>query len=209
MLAVSVVFTVGSLSAREVVLKFTVVAVDLGETVKLGNGTEVLLSKRYPSDALKVDVGDEGNLPVYAGDADPADEAAVPLCVVKIGKEVKEANVVLVPKKGGEGCRAIVLDYAKFKGGGVCFFNASDAPVGVMLDEENLRVKPGSMEIYNSKVKNPKNVSVLMASVHRDGAVNDVFHKGEWRLVPTSREIMVIYKHPKIDKIKVRGIVDY
>lgn len=205
----SVVLSVSSLSARDVMLKFTTITPGSGSQLQLKSGEKVSIPKRYPSASYRVSVSPKGIVHLFEENADLESDEVKPICSFTVPKNLKVGNVLLVEGKVKGRYRGKVLDYAEFKGGGVCFYNASTEHIGALIGNDKVKISPNQLKLYNPSSSSERDVDARLATLHKQGKVKNVFHRGQWHLTPTMREVMVMYYHPVAKSIKIRGIVDY
>lgn len=206
----SILFCVDSLVAREVSLRFSVVQL-IGDSSKLQTqeGESIQLRRSSPSSAVKCTVNKKNQVFLYAEGVDPKNPEAKPLCVVRIPTNLEQGNVVLTPKKDEGMYSGYVLDYAKFKGGSICFLNTTGAKVGMVIGKSKRKVsiKPRGYTEYSPTIRGKKNVRSVLYYQDKEGEWRD-FYGGTWQLNSDLREVMIIYYDSHLQKLALRGIVD-
>lgn len=199
---------------RRVWIVATSLPEDLENPIRVMTGndiTEVLLSKRQASQAVKIP-GD-GILRVVrpAENAGaPGEPAFITLAQVQIAEAVKEALVILVPAPGKDGAltlRARVQDLASFKGGDTLYMNLTKANVAVKVGKTNIPLRPGAVQIYQApRLEKAVNTPISYHFFHPE--------KEQWKMVsastvvlrPTRREICIFSWDEKFQRLDYHGI---
>ena len=178
---------------------------------------EVPLRLRDVGDAIAVD--EAGVVRAVKAETGPDGEVAYRnLAVAKLGKGVREALIVLVPKEekeeGEEGLKfnTKVIDLAKFKKGGCLYVNLVKTKIGITIGEEKTVVSPGDMEFIN--MTGEERAVVKPIRFFYEIPKQPDADKADWKLMTASRmmlyrsrrEICIFFYNKEIENVDFRGI---
>jgi hypothetical protein len=125
---------------------------------------------------------------------------------------VREALIVLVPRKAGAGglrFNSKVIDLAEFKAGGILYVNLVGTSIGIAIGKHKAVVKPGGMEFINPLEGSNKAVIHIGFFYEVPAKPN-----AEWKLMTSfkmaiyesRREICIFFYNPKIENVDFRGV---
>lgn len=182
-------------------------AVPVGlELPEPGKETALRLSNRSFSEphTLRID----GSLRLYPeGVLDYA--AAQPLCEMMLPPGTKNW-LVMVFSTGGEGAqyRMVLVADDAFPGGSVHFLNASQYPIGGMIDDDVFEVLPGKQYNYPNPSKRSDRIRISVNFAYNEEDEWKRLSSSRWTFDPEVRTLMVCFWDATFERLRFFGISD-